>query len=451
MLYYFYNISFADLVLSKHDKEVTCIMYELFMDDYMREALEEQARYFNQPLVEKSKEGVFKENFYFRDNLQKPKITPAMEKEQNRQLVFELVGKFMDEHQTQLSTSGPVYTWVFGEEQVMPIYNMLELTPDDILQLYTNMVAETYNGNISQFITGWVRHAPHKIMLTALLIDALQHGYDDIVECCEFMWAACEYPVYYRKFWKTGVKEETMNHTIEHLGSKFQIKKVSNLKALLSYDAHTSVEYMTDRLKLGDDSVYIDFMYRMQNQIKNKLKNISREYYKTNEAGATQHSKSSTFDDGSQADQEGHTTNVAQVVTTTVNKFATGGINNGIVKVAADYSNVDKDTLAGYINQITNTKNNRLSRLVEDIITAFFFRNPTTTSVGSAEFMNYGLALYRSIGTSKDPLYAEIKDILNFWMNDIIQIQNYYKGPGTIINYTRAIYNYIVIMIVHYN
>ena len=36
-------------------------------------------------------------------------------------------------------------------------------------------------------------------------------------------------------------------------------------------------------------------------------------------------------------------------------------------------------------------------------------------------------------------------------MNDIIQIQNYYKGPGTIINYTRAIYNYIVIMIVHYN
>ncbi|MDE7346903.1 MAG: hypothetical protein K2N48_09235 [Muribaculaceae bacterium] len=423
-------------------------MYELFMQEYLEEAMMEMNRY--QGITETAKPGVFKENFYLRDHLQ-VKISPALAKPKNRDTIVEFIGKFMDEHSTQLGTSGPVYTFTFGEQQVQPLYEMFELTPDMLLEMYDKMVEETYYGKISSVYTGLAKSAPHKLMFTSMLIDALQNGYEDTVECCELMWAFSEYPILYRKFWQTGVKKEVMEWTIEHLGAKFQIKKVSNLKALLQYDAHTSVVYMTDRLKEGDDSVYMDFMYRMRNQIKNKLKNISREYFAANEKGATQHSKSSTFDDGSLADQEGHTTLTAQVVTTTVNKFAVGGINAALARTAAQASKVDKDNLITYLNQIMSTKNNRLGKLVEDIITIFFLKNPTSTGVGSGEFVNFGIILFRSISTSKDPMYQEIHQILNSWMLDIVQIQKLYQRPGTISNYTRAVYNYIVFMIASYN
>jgi hypothetical protein len=36
---------------------------------------------------------------------------------------------------------------------------------------------------------------------------------------------------------------------------------------------------------------------------------------------------------------------------------------------------------------------------------------------------------------------------MNYWMNDIINIKEFYNRPATIISYTRAIFNYMVMMI----
>ena len=96
-------------------------------------------------------------------------------------------------------------------------------------------------------------------------------------------------------------------------------------------------------------------------------------------------------------------------------------------------------------------KNNKLYKFIEDVITYYFTKNPTDTSLGSGEFVNFALAMYRSIGTSKDELLKEIRTILNIWMFDIINIQEIYHREATIINYTRAIYNYVILMINYYN
>ena len=271
------------------------------------------------------------------------------------------------------------------------------------------------------------------------------------MECCEYLWAFSEYPILYRDFWPTGVKEDVMDYTIEHLGTKFTIKKVPNLQALLKYDAHASVANKYELLKSGVDNAYTDFMYRIRNQFNNRYKNISREYYANNEENASQHIKDSQFDDGKLVDQEGHTTNIAHVVDKTVSHFTTGDINKAMARVAADGSKVDKDNLIGYLNQIFSSKNNKLDKIVENIITIFFTKNPSETTVGTVSFMNFGLSLYRSIGTSKDPLYQEIKNILAYWIYDIINIKQSYSREGTWIAYTRAVFNYIVLMIHEYN
>lgn len=433
-------------------------MYMDFFEEYVHESKIEMFRYFLENAIafeeegqNEGKEGVYKINYYLRDHLQIPYVSKLLAKTKTQDAIVEFTGQFMDNHVTQLRTAGPVHSFTFGANETSFLYDTFGITGDQIITMFNEMVTETYYGKISKFIQGWVNNAPHKILLTAILIEALQKGYEDIITCCEYLWAFCEYPLVYREFWSTGVKEDLMNYTIEHLGTKYKVKKVSNLQALLKYDAHSSVESQKDRLMTGADHTYADFMQRMRNQIKNTFKNIARAYYDNDKNNATQHTKAAQFDDGTNADQEGHTTNIAQVVDSTINRFSTSEVNRSFAGIAADGSQVDKDNLIGYLNQIMTTKNNRLYKFLENVITIFFNQNPASNSVGSNEFVNFGLRLYRSISTSKDEMYQEIRAILNYWMFDIINITQFYQREGTIINYTRAIFNYMIFMINYYN
>lgn len=445
-------------------------MYRLFMEEYVQDAAKEmsmneetmcyagiedesfnESYYFESENNSNEKDGVYKINYYLRDHLQIPYIQDVLSKASVQDRLIEFVSKFLDDHSKELSTSGPVHIIVFGDKETNFLYEMFGLNKEMIIDFYDNMIKEAFYGKISKFITGWVLNAPHKILLTSMLIEAIQKGYDDMVECCEYLWAFSEYPIIYRDYWKTGVKEDVMDYTIEHLGTKFTVKKVPNLQALLKYDAHVSVVNKYELLKTGADHAYTDFMYRFRNQFNNRYKNIALAYYANNEANASQHVKDSQFDDGKLVDQDGHTTNIAQIVDKTINSFLTGEVNNAYAKICADGAKVDKDNLIGYLNLIFKSKDNNLSKIVENIITAFFLKNPSETTVGTVVFMNFGLALYRSIGTSKDPLYQEIKSILSYWVYDLINIKQFYSREGTWIAYTRSIFNYLIFMIHEYN
>lgn len=397
---------------------------------------------------------VYKINYYFKKNLQEKYITPILEKRRNRDLIMDFTAKFIDDHHTALSAPGPMYSFTFGKPETSFFYNLFNLTEDMILDIYANVIKETYYGKISSTINGFIVNAPHKLLITGMLVDAFQHEYDDIVECCEYLWSFCEYPILFKKFWSIGVNEEVMKYTIEHLPGKFKIinKKLTTLQALLKYDSNTAIAPYKEPMKTdGADHLYINLVRSIRNQIKATFKNIARLYYDNAEKNNTQHQSVSEFDDGTMADQEGINSNISQIVEKTCTKFASKEVNGAIVKACAEMSQVDKGNLTGYISQIFSVKNNKVSKFVENIITAYFTKNPSQTEIDSSEFINYGLAMYRSIGTSKDPLFSEIKLILNYWMNDIIQIRESYSREATIINYTRAIYNYFILMIKHYN
>ena len=425
--------------------------YLMYFDEFYDNARKELID--NSTLItEAEKEGVFKDNYYLRDHLQIPFVHDTLAKSVTQEKIIEFTGEFIDSHMKQLSTPGPVLPFTFNDTHTKFFYDLFGVTAQDLLDMYNKVVEETYYGSISKFITGWITNAPHKILIVCILIDAIQNNYNDMIECCEYIYVFCEYPMIYHHFWPGGVKEDVMNYTMEHLGSKYKFiqKKMKTLQELLKYHANVSVEAMKERLRTGADNTYFDFMYRMRNQINNSFRNIMNEYKKNYENNKTLHQKKSQFDDGSLADQEGHTTNIGQTVENTINKFISNGINSTMVKIAAENSQVDKSNLTGYINQIWSVKENRMYRFVEDIITAYFNKNPTSTNIGGSEFLRFGLSLFRSLN-SKDPLNQEIRSILDFWMFDIIDIRKSYSNEGTIISYTRAVFNYVILMIVHYN
>lgn len=424
------------------------------MYDYMLEAYIEMAEYLGIPLEEllleaptTSKDGVYKTNYYLRDHLQVPYITPKLSKEATREKIIENVSQFMDDHNKELTASGPFYSIPFGTTNAEFLYTIFGITPDMVKEMYDKMVQETFYGKISKFFTSWVYNAPHKLILTAMMMDAIQHKYEDILECAEYMWAFTEYSLVFVHYWRQGVRQDVMEYTIEHLGSKFTIKKFKSMQGILKYDAHKCVESFYERFKDGADNHYTDFMQRAHNQYNHRYGAIAHEYYDNIEKNATQHTQISTFDDGTAAEQSGIGTNIARAVDTTNSKLIGAPVNESIATAAAQGSQVDKDNLIGFLNQIISTKNNRMPKLVENIITLYFNSDPTATSIDSG-FPSFGLKLYRSIGTSKDPLMVEIKSILAYWVNDIINLRQFYKREQTIIAYNRALFNYIIFMIV---
>ena len=426
--------------------------YELFMRDFAEEnSPEDFSQLSPYEIYEEDREGVYKTNFYMRDNLQIPIVQPILATQKNRDSIVDFVGKYLDSHADQLSTTGPVYIVTFRDKETKVLYDMFGTDGDKLYAIYNEMVNVTYNGKISKFYTGLLTHAPHKILLTAMLAEAYAKKYDDIITCCELMYAFTEYPIIYRKFWKIGVKEEVMNYTIEHLGAKYKAKQMKNILELLKYDAHAAVSFFSDKMADCADNVYNDLMQRMRNQIQSKMRNIARAYFKNVENNAAQHANVTEFDDGEIAEQEGHNSNMSTIIDKTNAKLAYGEINKGMVRIVAEKNQVDRSNIEGMISSIQSTKNNRIDKFAEDVITLYFVKNPSAVSLSASEFLNFGLSLYRSIGMSKDKMMVELKDIMNLWMDDIINIRSMYQREATVINYRRAIYDYFILMINYYN
>lgn len=444
------------------------LLYQELMQSSLDEAYDEMKRVMGDQFVEPNRDPVFeevedlleeatdkskvyKENYILRDNLQLKYISDKLKKKSVQDALIEFTGAFIDKNSTALSKSGPVLMFRFGDTETSYLYELFGTSKDEVMKLFDQVIEETYYGKLSKFLVTLVKNAPHKLLLVAILIDAVQNQYDDIIECMEYLFPFCDYPMLFAHYWSTGVKEEVMDYTVEHLPNKFKLKKVSNLQGLLKWDGHSTVSYFAPKISDGQDHWYIDIVYRLRSQMNNTFRNISVMYYQNSKSGATQHKNTNQYDDGQIADNEGLSTNMGQIIDNTLNKFASGSINGNIVKVCAESQLVDKDNLQGFIAQIYNDKTNQLSTYIENIITAYFSKYPTAMSIQASEFVTFGFSLYRSISTSKDPLYQKIRQILNHWMNDIIGIQNLYKREGTRIVYTRAIFNYFILMINYYN
>lgn len=436
----------------------------MYIDEYMQEVYDEYEKYLREHQITDpddmwiltesppiQKDGVFKENYYFRDHLQIPYISKKLESQVTRDKVVEFVGTFLDNNREALEAAGPTMKIRLTIEDAQPLMDIFGITGDQIITMFNEMVKETYYGKISKMFVSWSKNSPHKIFTTAMLIEGLQKGYEDIVECCEYIWGIIDYSPLFKKYFQLGVQKPLMDYTIEHLSTKFKVKHVSNLRGLLKYDAHSAISYWTNTLMTGADSPYMDLMYRVRNQLKNTIENIAKAYYDNQKNNATIHTRDSQFDDGSVIDQEGINSNLAQAIDYTANKFASGSVNTSIAKICAEPYQLDKDNLIGYLNQIFTAKGNNLYKMLESIITVYFNKNPASQSLGTSEFVNYGLSLFRSIATSKDPMMNDIRQILNYWMFNIINIRQFYNREATISSYTRAIFNYVIFMINSYN
>ena len=403
---------------------------------------------------EQTKAPVFIENYIYQKELVEGKIRNIMKDKNKRDSLVHFTASFINDHSKELSTSGPVYTFTFAEKETNFLYNLIGTNEDHILSLFNKVIDETYMGKLSLPLAGLIKKAPHKILITGILVDAIQMNYQEVPKCCEYIMGFADYPMVFRSSWKLGVNEQTMTYTIEHLPNKFKIKarQIYSVLGLIEYDMNKVRVLCEDRLKGGADNVYIDYIYRVRNQMKNTYQKIAEQYYKNQKNQSTQHTTTDMTDEGMIVDQDnGISTTISNITENTLSKFIKGDINGRILEtIAATKDEISENILRAYITKIVSSKNNRLSEFIENLITLFFLKYPEEYEL-RPKFLNFSIVAYNSINRSTERLNMEIAKILNFWVDDICAIKKDYKRSATIINYKVAIYRYFVAMINHYN
>ena len=143
--------------------------------DYMTEAVDEA---LNEMMV--YVEAAAKNTYFFRDNMQIPFISPVLAKARNQERLVEFTGEFIDSHSTQLTTSGPVHMFTFADKETAFLYDLFGLSEKKVLEFSNEMFKEAYGDGALFHI---IREAPHKVLLTCVLIEAIQKKYTDVITC----------------------------------------------------------------------------------------------------------------------------------------------------------------------------------------------------------------------------------------------------------------------------
>ena len=91
-------------------------LYREYMSDYIEEATKEMNNSLGITAdEEKGKKDVYKHNFFLKEVLQDKYVKDVLSKPDNRNKIGEFLAKFIDDHMDQLSTSGPVNSFTFGQ------------------------------------------------------------------------------------------------------------------------------------------------------------------------------------------------------------------------------------------------------------------------------------------------------------------------------------------------
>lgn len=416
--------------------------YTEYFLDYLDEAYNEAAN--------EIKNGV-KQTYYFKKHLQSNIFDPIIAKRSTVEKIIDFTGVFLDKHAYQLHTPGPTHSFVFGVKEAAPLYELFHIDAPTILEHFNEMTKLAYDENKSKSTFNSIKAGQLKLLIAFINVGAINNKNEELEECCKYLMGFAEYPLAFHHSWRIGVNEQVMNYTIEHLPNKFKIKKMNNVLELIKHDMDSVFSLCHDRLATGVDFQYVEFIYRVKNHLKATFVKLANVYFDNIEKNNTQHLQQLTLEDDELANNDGIGANISQTIDNTYNKFLTNPINPALIKICAEGNKCNVDILTTYINQILNYKDNKVYNFIENMITSYIHRNPANPSIGSGEFITYGLSVYRSIAASKNPVYQELRAIVDLWIFEIIKITDFYQNKGTIINYTRGVYNYMIMMIQNLN
>lgn len=412
-------------------------------EDEVMESFDEASLEFDDAFFEEA----LKDTTILRDRLY-PKVEECLKVPANVKKLKKIISDFVEKNTDKLTTPGPQYLIVFGDQDKDLYYKLFEMKKEEVLSAMKDVVKETGSKSDFKYLLG----NPFLALLYYIIRYFTYHKDEKALNGCLSMFAIDVYWSIFTKYFPNGVLEPFMNYTIDNLTDKFIIKKAGTIFAALTESARRSYGFHESKIKSGNDAECVSFMQRIRNDQNSMFRTLSQIYYKNYKEGNAIATRNDNYDPSNPIidDVRTSSTEIQSVVDKTCMPMITNGIDIVLAEAAARMSNISITNLRIYLTKIfVSERLTEITQLVESMI--FLFINESRRSVReikSQYFLYWSGSLFKKTN-SKDGNIIRINAILDKWGTDT-GIYETFRSEGSRINYKKAIFLYIAMSVQKY-
>ena len=382
-------------------------------------------------------------------NLVEKRITTTLQEPANDRKYKRFISEFIDRNIEKLTTSGPVYLIVFGDDDQKNYFELFGITKEEIVE---SMVALT-KGTGVQSDFKYLRQNPIFVILYFCIRYYTKKNDQKGLNSSLSLYSLAVYWSIYTKYFPHGVIEPVMQFTIDNLTDKFLIKKSKHIFGTLVESIQRSYKFHKSRILQGGDDDVVAFIQRIQNDQNSLIKKVANEYMKNYREGNAVRTRNDDYDpDNPILDAiENATTAVQAQVDKVTLPIITDGVDLVFAEASAKMAGISVADCRLYLLKIIVQKNlNSLQNLIESILFLFIYEEKRTTrDIKSQYFLAWGASLFKKTN-SKDENIKRINTILEKWAEES-GIYDRFKREASRINYKKAIFFYIILSIQKYS
>ena len=382
-------------------------------------------------------------------NLVEKRITTTLQEPANDRKYKRFISEFIDRNIEKLTTSGPVYLIVFGDDDQKNYFELFGITKEEIVE---SMVALT-KGTGVQSDFKYLRQNPIFVILYFCIRYYTKKNDQKGLNSSLSLYSLAVYWSIYTKYFPHGVIEPVMQFTIDNLTDKFLIKKSKHIFGTLVESIQRSYKFHKSRILQGGDDDVVAFIQRIRNDQNSLIKKVANEYMKNYREGNAVRTRNDDYDpDNPILDAiENATTAVQAQVDKVTLPIITDGVDLVFAEASAKMAGISVADCRLYLLKIIVQKNlNSLQNLIESILFLFIYEEKRTTrDIKSQYFLAWGASLFKKTN-SKDENIKRINTILEKWAEES-GIYDRFKREASRINYKKAIFFYIILSIQKYS
>jgi hypothetical protein len=210
--------------------------------------------------------------------------------------------------------------------------------------------------------------------------------------------------------------EDIMDYTINNLSNKFKIKQFGSLAKAVYDTMVVCHDKYKDDLKRGHDDDLKDYIMSLKKRLDSFVQNIFNEY-RQNEAAKNYHSYQGDDLEGEKhIEQDNISFKISKIAEKAINLILTSGVDEKILNLAANMSNVSANVIKSAVYNIIGKKPKEIRQFVTLILQLYLIDGQNSVdSVSSSQFILVCLGNYsKSNTTNKNVL--EMKEILDSWL-----------------------------------
>ena len=392
-------------------------------------------------------EAALKDSTILKDSIY-PKIEKCLLDPNNVRKLKRIMSDFIERNTDKLTTPGPQYLIVFGDQDKELYYELFEMKKQEVIDSMKSVIKQTGSNSDFKYLLG----NPFLAILYYTIRFFTLHKDVKALNATLGMFAIDVYWSIFTKYFPNGVIEAVMQYTIDNLTDKFIIKKAGTIFGALMESAKRSYTFHEQKIRSGNDAECVSFMQRIRNDQNSMFRTLSSIYYKNHKEGRSIATRNDDYDPNNPILDDVHTssTEIQSVVDKSCMPMISNGIDIALAEAAARMSNISISTLRVYLTKIFVTERlEEITSLVESMI--FLYINgehKSARDIKSQYFLYWSAALFKKTN-SKDGNIIKINAILDKWGNET-GIYQAFKSEGSRINYKKAIFLYIAMSIQKY-